>query len=172
MRAPYPTLPPEMVAWDHATGVDQIYKYQRLSDRIATAGQPTETELLFVKKAGFRTVLNLALSTSDNALEDEQAVVVHLGMDYVHIPVEFEAPRPEDYRRFVQAMQNALDGPVFVHCAANKRVSAFFWLYEMEFSGVSEPQATAALHRIWQPDRIWQSFLQNERKRFEREPSR
>lgn len=109
-------------------GVNQIYNYVRLSDRIATGGQPTETEFLSVKEAGFRAVVNLALTSSDNALEDESTVGRPLGMNYVHIPVAFEAPRSEDYRRFVKAMADFSDISVFVHCAANKRVSAFFWL--------------------------------------------
>lgn len=66
-------------------------------------------------------------------------------------------------------MENSRDLPVFVHCAANKRVSAFFWLYTTTFWGASEQQATAAMQQIWQPDATWQSFLKNEHLRFQQE---
>lgn len=71
------------VVLDRAIGVDQIDNYVRLSDRIATAGQPTETEFLSIRKAGFRAVVNLALSNSDNALQDERSVLSRMEMDYV-----------------------------------------------------------------------------------------
>ena len=50
-------------------------------------------------------------------------------MAYRHIPVKFEAPAVEDFRAFVSAMDEWSDRKVFVHCAANFRVSAFVAVY-------------------------------------------
>ena len=53
------------------------------------------------------------------------------------------------------------DRPVFVHCAANKRVSAFVFLYRVLHQRVSRFEAERDLHAIWQPDEVWSQFIQN-----------
>ena len=49
-----------------------------LSDRLATAGQPTEAELGAVAARGYEVVINLALTTSPGALPDEVTDPGHL----------------------------------------------------------------------------------------------
>src|SRR5688572_26948507 len=105
--------------------LSEISGYRAVGDRLGTAGQPTEGQLRTVREAGFEAVINLALPTSDGALATEGSVVTCLGMSYVHIPVDFQAPTPQDFRAFCRVMDAFDDRPVFVHCAANKRVSAF-----------------------------------------------
>ena len=56
---------------------------------------------------GVKTVINLALPTSDHALSDERAVVESAGMNYVHIPVVFEVPTQADFEQFCTAMDAA-----------------------------------------------------------------
>jgi hypothetical protein len=46
-----------------------------------------------------------------------------------------------------------------VHCAANKRVSAFVYLYRVLHEGVPEEEARKDLHAIWQPDEVWSRFI-------------
>src|ERR1051325_10205290 len=64
-----------------------ITNYLRLSPDLATAGQPTRKQFEVLSAAVFRTVINLALTTSTNALPDEREIVERHGMEYVHIPV-------------------------------------------------------------------------------------
>jgi len=49
---------------------------------------------------------------------------------------------------------------VFVHCAANMRVSAFMYLYRLIHERLSDEQAKSDLHRIWTPNDTWQAFIQ------------
>jgi protein tyrosine phosphatase (PTP) superfamily phosphohydrolase (DUF442 family) len=117
-----------------------------------------------VREAGFEAVINLALPTSDNALANEGSVVTNLGMSYVHIPVDFKAPTAQDFRVFCRVME-AFDGrPVFVHCAANRRVSAFVFLYRVLCQRTALPEAERGLHAIWQPDEVWSRFIQEQLK--------
>jgi deoxyhypusine synthase len=67
-------------------------------------------------------------------------------MSYVHIPVDFKAPASQDFRAFCRVMEAFDDRPVFVHCAANKRVSAFVFLYRVLFERVALPEAERDLH--------------------------
>jgi protein tyrosine phosphatase (PTP) superfamily phosphohydrolase (DUF442 family) len=140
----------------------EIYKFRSLGDKLGTAGQPTEAQLRQVHEAGFDTVINLALPTSDNALPNEGSIVTALGMTYVHIPVNFKSPASQDFRSFSRVMQ-ALDGHrVFVHCAANMRVSAFMYLYRVMFKDVPASEARQDLNAIWQPDDVWSKFIEQQ----------
>ena len=146
------------------TSLSEIYGFRAVGDKLGTAGQPTQEQFRMVREAGFEAVINLALPTSDNALANEGSVVTGLGMSYVHIPVDFKAPTSQDFRAFCRVME-AFDGrPVFVHCAANKRVSAFVFLYRVLCQRVAILEAEHDLHTIWQPDEVWSRFIQDQLK--------
>lgn len=139
--------------------IKHIYNYLKLSDSVATAGQPTEAQLSLIKASGYQVVVNLALPESPKALPHEQAIVESLGMQYIHIPVVWENPTLEDVDRFFSVMEAIANQPVFVHCAANMRVSAFMYLYRRLHEGISDEQAKIDLHRIWTPNDTWQKFI-------------
>jgi protein tyrosine phosphatase (PTP) superfamily phosphohydrolase (DUF442 family) len=80
-------------------------------------------------------------------------------MHYVHIPVRFEHPTADDLRRFLEAMDEHASRRVFVHCAANMRVSAFLGLYRVLRLGWDEDRAFALMREIWEPDAVWCAFL-------------
>ena len=147
---------------DSQNRLAEIYSYRAVGDRLGTAGQPTETQFRLVRESGFEAVVNLALPTSDNAIANEGSVVTGLGMSYVHIPVDFKAPASQDFRAFCRVMQAFDDRPVFVHCAANMRVSAFVFLYRVLFQHTAVAEAERDLHAIWQPDEVWSRFIRNE----------
>jgi len=149
---------------DSRTNLSEIYSFRAVGDRLGTAGQPTQTQFQTVRENGFEAVINLALPTSDNAIPNEGSVVTSLGMSYVHIPVDFKAPMSQDFRAFCRVMAAFDDRPVFVHCAANMRVSAFVFLYRVLFQRVAVPEAERDLHAVWQPDEIWSRFIRDELK--------
>lgn len=144
--------------------ISEIYNFRAINDKLATAGQPTEAQFHTVHENGFGTVINLALPTSDNALADEGSIVTGLGMAYVHIPVNFGAPTANDFRAFCHILEAFEGRPVFVHCAANMRVSAFIFLYRVLRQHVALTEAESDLHAIWQPDQVWSRFIQDQLK--------
>ena len=149
---------------DSQTKLSEIYRFRAVGDRLGTAGQPTPAQFQIVRESGFEAVINLALPTSDNALANEGSVVTGLGMSYVHIPVDFKAPTRHDFRAFCRVMDAFDDRPVFVHCAANMRVSAFVFLYRVLCQQVPVSVAERDLYAIWQPDEIWSQFIQEQLK--------
>jgi len=140
----------------------EIYNFRSVTTRLWTAGQPTEKQLHHVREAGFDAVINLALPTSDNAIPNEGSIVTGLGMAYIHIPVDFKAPTSHDFRAFCGVMDALVDRRVFVHCAANMRVSAFMFLYRVLRNDVPVPEAERDLHAIWQPDEVWSRFIHDQ----------
>lgn len=147
-----------------SANLSEIYNFRIVGDKLGTAGQPTAAQFQSVRESGFEAVINLALPTSDNAIPNEGSVVTGLGMAYVHIPVDFKAPTPKDFRAFCRVMEAFADRPIFVHCAANMRVSAFVFLYRVLFQNVAVPEAERDLQAIWEPDEIWNKFIQDQLK--------
>jgi protein tyrosine phosphatase (PTP) superfamily phosphohydrolase (DUF442 family) len=111
---------------------------------------------------GYEVVVNLALPTSDHAISHEGSLVTQLGMRYVHLPVPFDAPNDRYFDEFCAIMRAFAWRKLFVHCAANKRVSAFLYLHRVLLEGVSPSEAEQDLLAIWQPDPVWASFIQSQ----------
>jgi protein tyrosine phosphatase (PTP) superfamily phosphohydrolase (DUF442 family) len=141
--------------------VEDIFNFLQISDLIATAGQPTEQQILAIEDAGYQVLINLApLEKFETTLPHESSLVESLGMEYVHIPVIWNKPTIEDFDRFAQVMQANSNRPVFVHCAGNFRVSAFMYLYRRLYQNIAEEQARKDLQKLWVPDFTWQQFMQ------------
>jgi len=147
----------------------EIYNFRTIDDRLATAGQPAEEQFRMLRDAGFEAVINLALPTSDNALPNEGSIVTGLGMAYVHVPVDFRAPTAGDFRAFCGVMKAFDDRPVFVHCVATMRVSAFVFLYRVLLQRISRAEAEVDLRAIWEPNEIWSRFISEQIGAYESE---
>lgn len=140
--------------------IEEIRAFLRLDDRIATSGMPQPDHFAAMRAAGFEIVINLAMPTSDNAMSNEGELVSEQGMTYVHIPVNFERPAPEDFKKFQRVMDIFADRKVFVHCAANMRVSAFMYVYRVKKDPNCAAQASSDMRKIWQPDGVWHDFIE------------
>ena len=136
-----------------------IFNYLKLSENLATAGQPLEEELTLISKAGFEVVINLALHDADYSLADESMSIKRLGMQYEHLPVIWEKPTNDNLERFFELMGRYENRKLFVHCAANMRVSAFMALYRILRQGWSYNEAMQDVHKIWHPNEIWSGFI-------------
>lgn len=141
-------------------GIEDILNYRYISDKLATSGQPTATELKLISQAGYKTILNLAPPNASNALPSEQAIATSLGMDYINIPVVWDNPTMADFNQFCDVMENHKDQPIFVHCAMNMRVSAFMYLYRYLKLGVLVSEARATMTTVWEPNATWQNFIE------------
>ncbi|MGB3692580.1 MAG: protein tyrosine phosphatase family protein [Spirulinaceae cyanobacterium] len=140
--------------------ISNIDNFLQISDSVATSGQPTPEQIQAIGEAKYQVVVNLALATSTNALTNEQEIVEAMGMEYGHIPVIWENPTLEDLRRFFEIMSSRSHENVLVHCAANMRVSAFMYLYRLIEQDINEVDAKKDLDKIWQPNRVWQDFIE------------
>jgi protein tyrosine phosphatase (PTP) superfamily phosphohydrolase (DUF442 family) len=138
---------------------ETIYNRRRLDGRITTSGQPTEPQLADIRTLGVRHVVNLALHTHEKALPDETASVSALGMTYTHIPVDFHNPTEQDFEQFCSVMAQLKDEPVYVHCIANYRISAFFYRYRRDVLGWDDNKARAEMEAIWHPEGVWAGFI-------------
>jgi protein tyrosine phosphatase (PTP) superfamily phosphohydrolase (DUF442 family) len=147
------------VSGDRVDKIADIVNFLQLSDRLATSGQPTIDQYPAIAAAGYQVVINLALIDSPSALADELTIASNLGLEYIHLPVIWTEPTLADFQEFMNIMAKYSTQKVFVHCAANKRVSAFLYLYRQLVEGIDELTAYQDLVKIWIPNPIWQDFI-------------
>lgn len=136
-----------------------ILNWRRIDERVTTSGQPTEDELVALSDLGVTTIINLGPHSNKGALDNEPASVAALGMAYVYIPVDFDAPTAADFEQFCKAMEDTQSQNVHVHCIYNARVSAFFYLYLQKTGAMSEPDARILMDSIWKPGGVWAEFI-------------
>ena len=148
--------------------IQEIKNFIRVSPSLSTAGQPSEDQLHELAKAGFEVIINLGLLDPRYCLADEEGLVESLGMKYHHIPIDFTAPQPRELDSFFDVMEASRDKNVFVHCAANYRVSTFVGLYAQARMGWSVDQADAHIRRVWEPNDTWQAFIDASRAQLKR----
>lgn len=139
--------------------LDAVYNYHVISERIVTSGQPNEAQFLSIRDAGFQSVINLAPHNAENSLVDEASLLNQLGLKYHHIPVNFKQPTKSDFEKFVTLMNASQQEKIWVHCAANMRVSAFIYKYRCEVLNEDEEIAKADLTQIWEPFGVWKEFI-------------
>ena len=133
-----------------------ILNFARVHSALATAGQPTHAQLAAAVQAGVSHVVRL--STLESGLEDEAGIARDLGLNYLHIPVVWTDPRPEDLRYFVAAMAERRQAHVLVHCAKNFRVSVFVALSMLHTGQWDADQAVEWVLGVWQPNEVWTAF--------------
>jgi protein tyrosine phosphatase (PTP) superfamily phosphohydrolase (DUF442 family) len=137
-----------------------IHNYRAVSEALSTSGQPTEAQLASIAAAGHEVVINLALHDDPRySLPDEPGTVQSLGLSYVHIPVQFSAPGEDNLMTYFAAMEANHDRKLWVHCAANYRVSAFLGLYRVIKQGWPHDKAFELMHSLWQPNEAWSAFI-------------
>ena len=142
----------------------QIRDYYQISDRLATSGQPNPEQFKSIAESGYQIIINLAVSSSTNAIANEGVIVTDLGMVYLQIPVDWEHPKLEDVRLFFKAMQTFEDYKIWVHCAKNMRVSCFIYLWQKYVLQVADNEARYPMDRIWQPTGVWQQLIERAEK--------
>ncbi len=139
--------------------LEDILNYREYSPLFASAGQPTSAQLEAVRDSGFERVIYIAFSNNPNALANEDQLVKALGMDYLHIPVDWNKPTARDFYTFADAMQRDTQMKTLLHCQINARATAFSFLYRVIYEGVSVAEAKQDMNTVWKPNEVWRDLI-------------
>ncbi|HET8937099.1 MAG TPA: protein tyrosine phosphatase family protein [Polyangiales bacterium] len=141
----------------------KVYNHVQVDERISTSGVITAAVVEEIAREGYSGVINLLPESSPYALADEASRARANALAYHYIPVDFAAPTRDDYAAFERAL-SAFDPEqrVYVHCAANMRVSAFMAIYGVRHMGWSAERAQQHIAEVWEPNEIWRTFLSAE----------
>ena len=148
-------------------GIEDSYNFRRIHERLTTSGLVSVAQLNDLQSEGYDAVINLLPDSYEHAVADEARIVRDQGLDYVYIPVDFEAPTHADFEAFADAMDARPGQTIHVHCAANYRVSAFYSLYALRKGLCTEDEANDIVQDIWNPAEFptWLAFITDERAR-------
>lgn len=139
--------------------MNKILNYVKINELISTSGQPKIEELELIANEGFEVIINLAMPTTSNALENEDKIVSSLNMSYIHIPVDFENPKISDLKLFLNILQALGANKVWIHCAKNYRVSAFMYVYHKYILHTPFEEINLSIFDMWQPSLTWQELM-------------
>lgn len=138
----------------------KVVNHVQVNARISTSGKISAEVVEEMARQGYAGVINLLPDSSPHALADEAQLVQQQALAYDHIPVDFAAPTADDYDAFERALDGFRhDQRVFVHCAANMRVSVFMAIYGSRRFGWSPARAAQHIAEVWKPNEPWQAFL-------------
>ncbi len=159
MRSAVASLVLIIAATASAADVNEIINYRQYSDSFASSGQPDEAQLQALKAAGFDRVVYIAWTDHEKSLPNEDRLVRSLGMEYLHIPVEWDRPTKSDFYMFAGAMQMAPARKTLLHCQINARATAFSFLYRVIFEDVSVAEAKRDMNSVWAPNETWRELI-------------
>lgn len=94
---------------------------------IYIAGTPTPEGLAALKARGVRTVIDLRQPQEGTA--EEAAAANALGLRYINIPMKSDVMTEAQAGALMEAMNQAGDEPVLLHCAGASRAGAAYGLY-------------------------------------------
>lgn len=112
--------------------------FHRVSEEIATSGQPSDEDLKRLREAGFKAVLNLRPPEEGSLAEKPK--VEALGMTYVNIPITPETITDEKVQRFSEVVADPSNKPLLIHCASANRVGGLWFIHRALGQGVAAEQ--------------------------------
>lgn len=139
--------------------LDEIINFRQYSDSFASSGQPTLEQFSAIADQGFERIVYIAFTNNQNALPDADQVVKGLGMEYMHVPVTFDNPLPDDFYAFADSMQRNTGKKTLLHCQVNARATAFSFLYRVIHDDVPMAEAKEDMNTVWQPNEVWRDFI-------------
>jgi tyrosine-protein phosphatase SIW14 len=108
--------------------VPGVTNFARIETTIACAGATTPAGVAELKKLGYAAIINLRQETEAGAdIDAGAAAAKEAGLRFVHLPLNGAAPDPAVVDRFLDAVVDPANQPVFVHCASGNR-AAMVWM--------------------------------------------
>jgi protein tyrosine phosphatase (PTP) superfamily phosphohydrolase (DUF442 family) len=140
--------------------LSNILAFQFVHENLTTSGQPSFDELNLIANAGFKIVINLALTDASNVLVGEDRRVLELGMDYSNLPLLFDRPSYSQALRILDLLKSLQHQKIWLHCAKNMRVSSLIYIHRIHHLMIEEPEAKVLLNQIWTPNAEWSEIIQ------------
>ena len=139
--------------------MERIRNFVQISGNFGTAGQPSADQFPIIAENGYRHVFNIGMPDHPDALDNEGQLVSALGMNYIHIPVPFDNPSPDQVGFFCKMLSQISHEKVFIHCIMNYRVSAFMYHYLSKMEHRDDESARSVMFQKWNMDPVWKELM-------------
>ena len=109
--------------------LSEIPSFSLVHEHLFSSAQPSAEQLQQIKEYGCSTVINLATSKSENHLAEQDQICLDLGLNYIHIPIDWDLPCAEQCLFVLDLIAHLVQNEiVWLHCAKNMRVSSLMYL--------------------------------------------
>jgi protein tyrosine phosphatase (PTP) superfamily phosphohydrolase (DUF442 family) len=133
-----------------------VMNYHRIDDRLVTGGHFVDDGLAEIKSEGVTIVIDLR----DKPPEGQEKKLAEQGIEWISVPVEWDNPEAEDFKKFSKAMQAHKGDHVLVQCGANYRASAMTYLYRVVVEEIDEKEAARDLYAVWTPSKESEKWVE------------
>jgi len=138
----------------------QIPTFSVIHEHLFSSAQPSIEQLKLIKEYGCSTVINLALSNAPNHIENEDRICLDLGLNYIHIPIDWETPSAEQCLLVLDLIDHLVQNEiVWIHCTKNDRSSCLMYVYRQFYMNMDMPTSQDLLHKIWEPNETWTGLI-------------
>ena len=155
----------ENTEFNDVNGMDLsgILSVQKVHDSLYSSGQPTAAQLELLAQAGVCSVVNLTLNDDTANLlaksQQEDRIVLELGMQYIHVPLLWDCPSANSALFALKAIHHLQDQLVWVHCTQNRCTASLMYLYRRFYMHMPINEAQDLLHKVWEPDETWSGLI-------------
>ncbi|WP_447507429.1 protein tyrosine phosphatase family protein [Acinetobacter lactucae] len=140
--------------------LSQIPAFSIIHEHLFSSAQPSVEQLKLIKEYGCSTVINLALTNAPNHIENEDRICLDLGLNYIHIPIDWETPSAEQCLLVLDLIDHLVQNEIiWVHCSKNDRSSCLMYVYRQFYMNMDMPTSQDLLHEIWKPNETWTGLI-------------
>lgn len=140
--------------------LSQIPNFCYIHPHLLTSSQPNNEQLAQIKAYGVDTIINFGLSNEEQALAHEDQCCLELGLNYIHIPIDWDCPRDEQCLLALDLIDALVQNKiVWLHCNDYRRVSCLIYLYQQFAMQIDISSAMQYLHHTWEPNETWTGLI-------------
>lgn len=123
-----------------------VRNFLPITERVAGGGSPSPETIAEMKSLGYSTIINLRTS-GEAGVAEEAGLAASAGLHYVHIPISGATTNLRNAVAISQALADAPEGKVLLHCGSGNRVGAMWGLMEAIDHGHSADTAAQVARR-------------------------
>lgn len=126
-----------------------IRNMTQVDPTIACAGATDAAAIPELAKRGFKSIVNLRLASERDAnVDDAKAAAAAAGIRYIHIPFDVANPDDAIVDRFIAAVSDSANQPVFVHCGSANRAAGLLMIKRVTVDGWDTAKAESEARAI------------------------
>ena len=116
---------------------------------VACAGATDASAIPEIAKRGYKSVINLRLASESGASIDEaREAAARAGIRFIHLPFETAKPDVSVVDRFLAAVSDPNNQPVFIHCGSAGRAAALWMIKRATVDGWDAARAETEARAI------------------------
>lgn len=136
--------------------VDGIRNFSQLAgssgfagSQVGFGGATAPSAMAFLKSRGFATVINLRFASEEGVdLEGSVAAAKAAGLNYIHLPFDAADPAAGVVDKFLAAVGDKANQPVYIHCSSATRAAALWMIGRVSVDGWQVSTASAEAEKI------------------------